>query len=38
MLLTEWSDAEGSTQISHEMTERVKHPSEKALLGKYHLA
>jgi len=36
--LTEWSDAEGSASISDEMTERVEDPSEKALLGKYHLA
>jgi len=38
MLLTEWSDAEGSASISDEMTERVEDPLEKALLGKYHLA
>jgi len=38
MLLTEWSDAEGRTWISDEMTDRVEDPSEKAMLSKYHLA
>ena len=38
LLLTEWSDAEGSAWISDQMTQRVEDPLEKALLGKYHLA